>query len=151
MHTFTTTLTNATTTGHFTQQPDINDTTTVDKSLVTFAKEKLGMVLQPYNITAIHDLPPRRDGTRADIMQLLSAEKKATLMSLQGSLRGTSIYLNDHLSPFNTELFRQARQLKRDVKIHMAWTMNCCVLIRRREVDIKIQIRQKCDLVRLLP
>ena len=64
-------------------------------------------------------------------------------MNKRGSLRGTSIYLNDHMSAFNSEMFHQARQSKRDWKIYAAWTMNC------REDDAKMQVRQKSDLVRL--
>ncbi|KAK2175003.1 hypothetical protein NP493_755g02077 [Ridgeia piscesae] len=59
----------------------------MSKNVVSFAKEKLGTIPQPYDITAIHDLSPRRDGTRPVIVQLLSAEKKATLMNKRGSLR----------------------------------------------------------------
>ena len=101
-----------------TQHSDNNDSATMSKNVVSFAKEKLGTIPQPYDITAIHDLSPRRDGTRPVIVQLLSAEKKATLMNKRGSLRCTSVYLNDHLSAFNSELFRQARQLKHVLLIH---------------------------------
>ena len=118
LHTYVTMLVNATFTMPSTQHSDNNVNATMNTNFVTFAKEKLGTIFEPYDITAVHDLPPRRGGTRP---QLFSAEK-ATLMSKRGSLRGTSIYSNDHLSAFNSELFLQARQLKRDGKIHAAWS-----------------------------
>ena len=130
LHTCATRLTNATCTVDSIQHSNNTDNETMNKHFVTFAKEKLGPILEPYDITAIHDLARRRDGTRPVIVQLLSAEKKATLMNKRSSLRGTSIYLNDHMSASNSELFHQARQLKRDWKIHAAWTNTSSGVVR---------------------
>ena len=60
-HTYATTATNATSSMPFTQHSDNNDNATMNKNFVTVAKEKLGTILRPYDITAIHDLPPKRD------------------------------------------------------------------------------------------
>ena len=127
---YATTLTNATSTMPSTQHSNNTDNATMNKNCVTFANKKLGTILQSYDITAIHDLAPRRDGTRTIIVQLLSAEKKATLMNKRGSLRCTSIYLNDHMSASNSEMFHQTRQLKRDWKIHAAWTISSSGVVR---------------------
>ena len=66
LHTYATTMINAIipSTVHSTQHSDNKDNATMNKNCVTFAKQKLGTILQPYDIAAIHDSPPRRDGTR---------------------------------------------------------------------------------------
>ena len=71
------------------------------KNFVYIAKTKLNVDVDVIEITAIHDLPRRKDGTQPIIVQLMSSDRKAELMQRRGQLRGTSIYLNDHLSPSN--------------------------------------------------
>ena len=72
-------------------------------------------------------------------MQQLSAERKNELMMKVGALRGTDVYLNDHLSAHNSKLFRQARQLKRKNKIYSSLSQHCCVYRKIRESGQRIE------------
>ena len=44
------------------------------------AQDKLNVSVEEIEITAIHDLPKRKDGTTPVIVQLLSVDKKTDLM-----------------------------------------------------------------------
>ena len=88
-----------------------------EKNFIDFGKNKLNLPLIDLEITAIHDLPRWKDGTQPVIVQLLSPDKKSALMRKRAMLRGSKVYLNDHLSQTNSELFREARRLKKDNKI----------------------------------
>ena len=138
-----------------TDTDDHPPTSTTDNSImranfVKFAKSKLDVYIEPYDITAIHELPARWDGKRPIIVQFLSADKKTEIMMKRRLLRGTDIYLNDHLSALNAEMFREARRLKREGKVDQAWTMNCSVFVKRRVGDNKEQIRCKADLAKFV-
>ena len=98
------------------EELNTNETATMRKNFVNFAKTKLNVEVDVIEITAIHDLPRRKDGTQPIIVQMMSNDRKTELMQRRGQLRGTNIYLNDHLSPKNSELFREARRLKREKK-----------------------------------
>ena len=54
----------------------ITDSLAMSTNFVNFARQKLNVHLEPYDISAIHNLPPRRAGERPVIVQLHSAWKK---------------------------------------------------------------------------
>ena len=76
-------------------------------------------------------------------------EKKAELMSKSRPLRGTNIYLNDHLSMHNSELFSQARKFKRENTMVSAWTQHCCVYIKINEGGQRLYVKTLADLARI--
>ena len=131
------------------ETPTISESPTMRTNFVNFARRKLNVTPEPYHITAIHDLPPRRDGKRPIIVQFHSADRKTELIMKRGALKGTDIYLNDHLSTHSGEFFRQARQVKRDKKMHSAWTQNCCVLVEIREDGQRLKVKTLADLARV--
>ena len=73
------------------------------------------------------------NGTQPVIVQLLSPDKKNALMRKHAMLRGSKVYVNDHLSQTNSDLFREARRLKKDNNIFSAWIMNCKIFIKKSE------------------
>ena len=78
-------------------------------------------------------------------------DKKSALMRKRTMLRGSQVYLNDHLSQTNSELFREARRLKKDNKIFSVWTLNCKVFIKKTEHAQRlhvVNVQQLRDIVR---
>ena len=61
---------------------DVSESNEMRKHFVKFAKDKLNVSVEEIEITAIHDLPKRKDGTTPVIVQLLSVDKKTDLISL---------------------------------------------------------------------
>ena len=93
----------------------------------------LNVPLNDLEITAVHDLPKWKNGTQPVIVQLLSPDKKNALMRKHAMLRGSKVYVNDHLSQTNSDLFREARRLKKDNNVFSAWIMNCKIFIKKSE------------------
>ena len=94
---------------------DVSESNEMRKHFVKFAKDKLNV--EEIEITAIHDLPKRKDGTTPVIVQLLSVDKKTDLMRRRKSLKGSNVFLNDQLTRLNNELFAEARRLKKEGKL----------------------------------
>ena len=59
---------------------DICESTMMKKNFISFAEEKLKVSIDEIEITAIHDLPKRKDGSTPVIVQFLSAGKKPETM-----------------------------------------------------------------------
>ncbi|KAM3843136.1 ranBP-type and C3HC4-type zinc finger-containing protein 1-like [Diretmus argenteus] len=68
---------------------------------------------------------PYRDDTYACVCTLQEREIKAGK-----KLKGTAVYLNEHLTKKNADIAREARNLKKQNKIQATWTRNCKVMIR---------------------
>ncbi|KAF7652247.1 hypothetical protein LDENG_00099440, partial [Lucifuga dentata] len=75
---------------------------------------------------------PRKNGkTKPDIViRLISRKQKTDLITQGKKLKGTNVYLNEHLTRKNAEIAREARILKKQTKIQATWTWNCRVWIR---------------------
>jgi len=127
----------------------VSKSATMKANFVKFARQTLSVTLEPYDITSIHLLPPWRNGKHPILVQFLSAEKKAEVMSRRLQLKGTDIYINEHLSRHNRELFRQARQLKREKKIVSAWSEHCCVYVKIHEGGRRVKVRSLADIAKL--
>ena len=70
-------------------------------------------------------------------------------MAKRRMLKETHIYIDDHLSSYNSELFRHARHLKRENKLFSAWTHDCCVVIKVREFEQRFKLKILAELQRL--
>ena len=94
MHSYSHTATRSTSARTYTQMndgDDISESTSMRKNFV-------------------HDLPKRKDGTTPLIVNFVST-KKTELMRKRKMLKGSNVYLNDHLTQKNNELFAEARRL----------------------------------------
>lgn len=60
----------------------------------------------------------------------MSRKTKIELLKQGKKLKGTGVYLNEHLTKKTAEIARQARSLKKQNKIQATWTRNCKVMIR---------------------
>ncbi len=125
---------------------DVSESNEMRKNFVKFAQDKLNVSVEEIEITAIHDLPKRKDGTTPVIVQLSSVDKKTDLMRKRKCLKGSNVFLNDQLTKVNNDLFAEARRLKRENKLYGTWTMNCNIYVKKTEHDKKVQIKCKGDL-----
>ena len=128
---------------------DISESTMMGKTFVSLAEEKLRVSVDEIEITTIHDLSKRKDGSTPVIVQFLSADKKTEIMRQRKKLKGSDIFLNDHLTQKNNELFAEARRLKKEGKIFGTWTMNCNIFVKKNEHANKVMIKSKQDLDKL--
>lgn len=93
--------------------------------------EGQNMNLNAAMISACHTLP-RRDGNTKPliVMRFVNRKVKMDLLSQGRKLRGTNVYLNEHLTKKNADIARQARILKKQNKLQATWTRNCKVWIK---------------------
>ena len=114
-----------------------------------FAKEKLSVSVAEIEITATHDLPKRKDGSTPVIVQFLSTDKKTEIMRKREMLKGSAVFLNDHLTQKNNELFAETRRLKKERKIVGTWTMNGNIFVKKTKQTNRVMIKCKNDLDKL--
>lgn len=60
----------------------------------------------------------------------MNRKYKVELLKMGKNLKGTSVYVSEHLTKRNAEIARQARLLKKERHIQDTWTRNCKVFIR---------------------
>ena len=77
---------------------NICESTMMKKNVISFPEEKLKVSIYDIEITAIHDLPKRKDGSTPVIVQFLFTDKKPEMIRQRKKLKGSNIFLNDHLT-----------------------------------------------------
>ena len=127
----------------------IDESATMKRNFIAFAHDKLQVDIPEIESTAIHDLPKRKDGTTHIIIQFLSSDKRTEIMRKRKTLKGTNIFLNDHLSRLNNALFHQTRTLRKENKINITWTSNCIIYVKKTEQSTPTQIRAHTDFDKL--
>ena len=103
---------------------------TLEQQVMKFLLTK-NMSIQSHHIATCHALPRKDSKTKpAIIVRFVSRKIKIDLLKQAKQLKGTGVYLNEHLTKKNAEIARQARSLKKQNKIQATWTRNCKVMIR---------------------
>ena len=101
-----------------------------DGELDAFLQSK-GIHLNCNNIEACHPLPRRNNSDKpAIIIQFVNRKHKIALLREGRRLKGTDVYLNEHLTKRNAEIAKNARYLKKQKEIQNTWTTNCKVFIK---------------------
>lgn len=102
-------------------------------------------------ISACHALPRKDKAKPAIVIRFVNRKVKNNLLQQAKKLRGTDVYLNEHLTKKNSDIARQARALKKQKKIQATWTRNCKVWIKTNgtpeEAKVSI-VRELADLDR---
>ncbi len=103
---------------------------TLEKQVIKFL-ESQNMIIQSDNVVACHTLPRRNGGAKpAIVVRFVNRKHKVELLRQAKKLKGTGVYLNDHLTKKNADIARHARMLRKQNKIQATWTRNCKVMIR---------------------
>ncbi len=76
------------------------------------------MIIQSDNVVACHTLPWRNGGAKpAIVLRFVNQKHKAELPRQAKKLKGTGVYLNEHLPKKNADIARHARILRKQNKI----------------------------------
>lgn len=100
---------------------DEHDSST--EAQVTHFLENKDIHVDRNDIEACHPLPSRNPKAKPVVIVRFSNRKSK-------KLKGTDVYINEHLSKTNADLARRARFLKKDRKVQATWTSNCRVYIK---------------------
>lgn len=114
--------------------PEVSHESTT-KLVSDFFKETLDINIGPIDISAAHFLPRRRNqgasssatpgrSSSSIIVRFNSKNTRDQVFGARKSLKGSRIYINDHLTMKNNELFARARHLLKENKLAGTWTSN---------------------------
>ena len=109
-------------------------------SFITFAKEKLDIIIQPYDIVKIHKLKNNKKKHNKILVKLHHNSTKFEIIKNSKKLKGTDTYINEHLTQFNSDIFYKARQLRKDKVILHCWTINGITFIIKNEDSSPVKI-----------
>jgi len=106
----------------------------VAASVVRFCKKALNIVIQPTDIAVAHRLKASgRDAVRPVIVRFVNRQVRDSVYMAKKVLKANQdrIYISEHLTKKNAELFFEARKLLREKRIYAAWTQKGLVHIRQ--------------------
>ncbi|KAL3983381.1 coronin-2 [Sarotherodon galilaeus] len=110
-------------------EPSDEETRSVEQQVASFLQSKgIGMDLE--HVEACHPLPRRSDRPSAVIMRFVNRKNKVALLKQGRKLKGTDVFINEHLTRKNADIARKARQLKKNGKIQHTWVTNCKIFIK---------------------
>lgn len=112
------------------REPNDEDLVSVEQQVVQFMQSK-GISLDSGDIEACHPLPRKNKLQKpAVILRFVNRKKKNALLKQGRCLKGTNVYINEHLTKKNADIARQARLLRKQNKIQGTWSSNCRVFIK---------------------
>ena len=120
--------------------PSLNDGATlresyasVEKSVIAFCKDSLKIDVSPSDISTAHRIKGgTKDTTRPVIVRFTNRKVRNLVYGSKKLLKGATsqVYISEHLTKTDSDLFFEARRLLREKKIFAAWTMNGLVHVR---------------------
>ena len=123
-------------TEHRAREPD-----SVEDQVVQFLHEK-GIRVRMDDIEACHPFPQKDKSKPATIIMRFANRKFKNDLLRQGrQLRGTNVYLNEHLTKSNAEIAKRARYLRKEGKIQSTWSANCKIFIKLNGAPEQAQVR----------
>lgn len=106
------------------------DNTPVEQQVATFLRTK-GIDLDISNIEECHNIPRKNVKDKPIvILKFVNRKHKTALLKQGKKLKGSNVYLNEHLTKSNADIVKKARYLRKQQKIQNTWTMNCKVYIK---------------------
>ena len=107
-----------------------DETESVEEQLLGFLGRQ-GIAINKSDISACHVLKTK-DQTKKPpiIIRLVNRKSKINILKNGRKLKGTNVYINEHLSRKNANISALARQLKRRQRIHSTFTRNCKVFVK---------------------
>ena len=115
----------------------LNKSDNKKSEFINFVKNQLNIDIDPYDVVAIHELPNKNKDIYKTIVKFHFHETKSKIFKNIKKLKDTNIYINDHLTKYNSEIFYKARNLLKDSKIKYCWTVNGITFIKKTESSEK--------------
>ena len=111
--------------------------------VVGYLNSHLHVDIQSSDISMCHTLKSFKnngqDNTEKIIIRFVNRKKKNDILKKCKNLRGTKVFINEHLTKRNEELAYLARKLKKEGKISSIWTRNCKIYIKPMDLLLKWQ------------
>ncbi|KAK7152537.1 hypothetical protein R3I93_010685 [Phoxinus phoxinus] len=102
----------------------------LEQQVICFLDSK-GIAVDSRDIEACHTLPSKnKTYTPLVIIRFTNRKKKSSLLGQGRKLKGTEVYINEHLTKKNADIARKARILRKQNKIQATWVRNCKIFIK---------------------
>jgi len=106
-------------------QPQKEDIFATEKIFTEFCRNKLHIAVSPSDISICHRLPSRNTtAPRPVIVRFANRKMKSRILAQRNELKGSNIYMNEHLTKRTSDMFAKARKLVKDRVLLGAWTTN---------------------------
>lgn len=93
-------------------EPTDQDVNSIEQQVAAYLESK-GIAIDCTSIEACHLLPKRRaDAKQSVIMRFVNRKHKIALLKQGRKLKGTNVFINEHLTKPNAEIAWKARNLK---------------------------------------
>lgn len=103
---------------------------TLEQQVVQFMSSK-NIYLESHQISACHTFPRKDKKTKPKILvKFVNRKHKVEVLKQAKKLKGTGVYVSEHLTKKNAELAWNGRILRKQNKIQATWTRNGKVFIR---------------------
>ena len=107
-----------------------DDRESLEQQVLCFLESK-GISVDSGDIEACHTLHSKNKTVAPAIIIWFTNRKNKQAIIRQGrKLKGTDVYINEHLTKKNADIARKARILRKQNKIQATWTSNCKVFIK---------------------
>ena len=111
---------------------------TIERQVVDFFKSK-EIVVDQDKISVCYILPSKdRKANPVILLRFANRKQKDQLLRQGRKLKGSDVYINEHLTKKNAEIAREARMLKKQKKIQGTWSKNGKVLVKPEGDSAKI-------------
>lgn len=112
------------------EDPPDTELISLEQQVLRFFDSK-GISVEENSIEGIHPLPRRNQSEKPTIILRFVNRKHKNMLLKQGrKLRGTNVYVNDHLTKRNGDIARKARYLRKTNKIQATWVRDCKVFVK---------------------
>ena len=104
----------------------------VELQVIKFFGEKMNATVAPSDISACHQLPTTRKvgGERTQKKNVIVKFTKDEILRNGRLLKGSQVYVNEHLTKKTADLAKLARDLRTENEMAATWTRNCKVFVR---------------------
>lgn len=103
----------------------------VEVSVMNFINKKMNIPVHLEQISVAYRLKKgKNDKYRPVFVQFLSRKVRNNILAAKKSLKGESIFVTEHLSKANLDVFHKVRLLKKRNLIHSFWTWNGRVYVK---------------------
>ena len=107
-----------------------NDSDRIEGKVLNFFKTKMKVNINSDQISTLKFIP-NRNGDKNILVQFVSCKTKFEVLKNGKNLKGEKdIYVNEHLTSRNAQIFKKARELKKKKIVLDAWTRDCKVFLK---------------------
>ena len=102
---------------------------TLENQVLEFLNTKLDLDLEPSEIAACHPINAKK--TKKDIIvRVVNRKTKIHILRKAKQLKGTQVFINEHLTKRNGELAKHGRDLRKQNRIAGTWTRNGKIYVK---------------------